>query len=372
MTLAADEPTGQATAEGRQAGRLADPGMGPGTDPRIDPRLRAVLATVGLDAASAPPPLTRAASVEELCEFVGQAEAGFEGLYEALPDALPGDDDNVTYSRQSIRGIDGNDIALHIYRPADDADSLPCTVYLHGGGMTILKADNRVHQRWSRDLAATGMVVIGVDFRNGYTAAGLNPFPAGLNDCSSAVRWISSHRDELGIGKVVLQGESGGGNLVLATTLRAKQDGQLDGIDGVYAMVPYISGGYAWDQARKLRELPSLVENDGYFIECQMMDLLVSIYDSTGLNAENPLCWPYFAVAADLEGLPPHVISVNELDPLRDEGVAYYRKLLQAGVPVVGRMNLGLVHAADSIFRQALPDVYAATVGDIKRFAASL
>lgn len=373
MTQAADESAGQAAAGTRPAGRLADPGMGPGTDPRIDPRLLAVLAAFGLDAAAAPPPLTRETPVEELSEFIGQAEAGFEGLYEALPNELPGDDDGrVTYSRQSIQGIDGNDIALHVFRPAGLAGSLPCTVYLHGGGMTILKADNKVHQQWSRDLAATGMVVIGVDFRNGYTAAGLNPFPAGLNDCTSAVRWIGSHRDELGIGKLVLQGESGGGNLVLATTLRAKQDGQLDDIDGVYAMVPYISGGYAWDLARKLRELPSLVENDGYFIECQIMDLLVSIYDPTGANAQNPLCWPYFAEVADLEGLPPHVISVNELDPLRDEGVAYYRKLLQAGVPVMGRINLGLVHGADSIFRQALPNVYAATVGDIKRFAESL
>jgi acetyl esterase len=372
MTLAAGEPTSQAAAGAGQAGRLADPGMGPGTDPRIDPRLLAALATFGLEAAAGPPSLTRAAPVEQLCEFVGQAEAGFEGLYEALPNALPGDDANIAYSTQLIQGIDGNDIALHIYRPADSVGPLPCSVYLHGGGMTILKADNKVHQQWSRDLAAAGLVVIGVDFRNGYTAAGLNPFPAGLNDCASAVRWISSHRDELGVGQLVLQGESGGGNLVLATTLRAKQDGWLDDIDGVYAMVPYISGGYAWDQARKLRELPSLVENDGYFIECQMMDLLVSIYDPTGDNGENPLCWPYFATAADLEGLPPHVISVNELDPLRDEGVAYYRKLLRAGVPVVGRMNLGLVHGADSIFRQALPDVYAATVGDIRRFAYSL
>jgi len=63
---------------------------------------------------------------------------------------------------------------------------------------------------------------------------------------------------------------------------------------------------------------------------------------------------------------------VDELDPLRDEGVAYYRKLVRAGVPVVGRTNLGLTHAAEMIFRQAVSDVYLATVGDIKRFADTL
>lgn len=102
------------------------------------------------------------------------------------------------------------------------------------------------------------------------------------------------------------------------------------------------------------------------------MDALVHVYDPDGSNAENPLCWPYFATPADLEGLPPHVVSVNELDPLRDEGVAYCRALLRAGVPVVGRVNLGITHGADSIFRQAVSETYRATVRDIRAFAGSL
>lgn len=119
---------------------------------------------------------------------------------------------------------------LRVYRPAGVDGPLPCTVYIHGGGMVILDSRNKVHRRWCEDLAATGRVVIGVDFRNAYTASGLNPFPAGLNDCSSAVSWINDHRDTLGISKIVLQGESGGANLVLATTLKAKQDGHLAAI----------------------------------------------------------------------------------------------------------------------------------------------
>jgi acetyl esterase/lipase len=229
-----------------------------------------------------------------------------------------------------------------------------------------------VHRQWTEDLATTGMVVVAVDFRNAWTAQGAHPFPAGLDDCTSALDWISEHREQLGITRVVLQGESGGANLVLATTLKAKREGRLDRIDGVYAMVPYISGGYGWDDERKLRELPSMVENDGHYINCQMMDMLVAVYDPTGENAENPLAWPYFATEADVEGLPPHVVSVNELDPLRDEGIAYFRTLLRAGVPAVGRVNLGLVHGADSIFRQAVAENYRATVRDIKGFADSL
>ncbi len=356
----------------QQAGRLHDPAMNLRTDPRVEPHLLAALAAFGLDAPAGPPAIDRRAPLQRLIENVAEQHAGFNSFYEALPNELPGDDViNVTHTTETITGADSNDIVLRVYRPAGVDGPLPCTVYIHGGGMVILDSFNKVHRRWCEDLAATGMVVIGVDFRNAYTSSGLKPFPAGLNDCSSAVSWINDHRDALGISKIVLQGESGGANLVLATTLKAKQDGHLAAIDGVYASVPYISGAYGtWDQTRKLRELPSLYENDGYFLNCEAMDLLVAAYDPTGTNTENPLCWPYFASVADLDGLPPHVILVDELDPLRDEGIAYYRKLLRGGVPVVGRVNLGLTHAAEFIFRQALPEFYQATISDIRSFAA--
>jgi acetyl esterase/lipase len=340
----------------------------------LHPGLRAALAAFGLDGHAAPPPFDRrSAAPEAIAQFVGEAHAGFEGLYAALPADWPGEvRADVDYRLEVVRGVDGNDIPLHVFRPAGVDGPLPGVVYIHGGGMTILDAHNAVHRRWSEDLAATGMVVVTVGFRNAWTPGGANPFPAGLDDCGSALDWIHDHRDDLGITSIVLQGESGGANLVLATTLKAKREGRLDRIDGVYAMVPYISGGYGWDRERKLRELPSLVENDGHYINCEMMDMLVAVYDPTGENAQNPLAWPYFATEADVVGLPPHVITVNELDPLRDEGIAYFRLLQRAGVPVVGRVNLGLTHAADMSFRQAVPESYKAVVRDIRGFAETL
>jgi acetyl esterase/lipase len=115
-----------------------------------------------------------------------------------------------------------------------------------------------------------------------------------------------------------------------------------------------------------------LIENDGYLVACAGLALLARAYDPTGANATNPLAWPYHASPTDLVGLPPHVISVNQLDPLRDEGLVYYRKLLDAGVSAVGRTVNGTCHGGDSMFPQAMPDVYGATIRDIKGFADSL
>ena len=78
------------------------------------------------------------------------------------------------------------------------------------------------------------------------------------------------------------------------------------------------------------------------------------------------------ATDAQLSGLPPHAISVNELDPLRDEGLQYYRRLLRAGVPVVGRVVAGTCHGGDLLFGGAMPDVFGASIRDISGFAYSL
>ena len=97
--------------------------------------------------------------------------------------------------------------------------------------------------RWRGLLATPVCVVVGVEFRNSGGALGPHPFPAGVNDCAGALDWMHARREDLGLASIVVTGESGGGNLTLATTLKAKRDGSLDRIDGVYAQAPFIYGG---------------------------------------------------------------------------------------------------------------------------------
>jgi acetyl esterase len=108
------------------------------------------------------------------------------------------------------------------------------------------------------------------------------------------------------------------------------------------AQCPYIYGKWVQERAA----LPSLAENDGYFLNRDIMQTLAEIYDPGSANIDEATCWPCRATTTDLDGLPPHVISVNEVDPLRDEGLDY-RNLLAAEVPTIGRMKTGLCLAGE-------------------------
>ncbi len=347
-------------------GRLGNPDQTLGSDPRTDPRLAAGLAAFGMDGHGEPSPVDADSPYDDQLAFCNEAEAGFQMLFGVLYADLPAVE-GVASTTETITGVDGNQITLYIHRPTETDGAVPGILHIHGGGMAILTAADPSYQCWRDELAAAGVVAIGVEFRNAAGVLGPHPFPAGLNDCASALQWVHDSREALGISKVVVSGESGGGNLTLATALKAKRDGRLDQIDGVYAQCPYISGLYATQPP----ELPSMTENDGYFLACRMMGAMAGIYDPGG-DPANPLAWPYHATTADLEGLPPHVISVNQLDPLRDEGLAYFRKLLGAGVSAVGRTVNGTSHAGDVIFRTGLPEVYDASLRDLVGFAGSL
>jgi acetyl esterase/lipase len=292
-------------------------------------------------------------------EVVGAVLAAFG---QAVP-AVEG----VTTTTTTIIGEDGNDVTLYISRP-QTSGVLPAVVHLHGGGMAIGSATDVGYARGREYLSATGLVVVGVEFRNSAGKLGPHPYPAGLNDCAAGVRWTFANRSDLGVSHLIVGGESGGGNLTLSVAHKAKREGWIHEIAGLYAQCPYISN--RWNDAPD--ELPSLRECDGYFISVQQLAVMGTIYDPTGEYARDATAFAGMATDDELTGLPPHVISVNELDPLRDEGLEYYRRLVRAGVPAVGRMVAGTCHGGDLLLPGILPEVFAASMRDVSGFAKSL
>jgi len=159
----------------------------------------------------------------------------------------------------------------------------------------------------------------------------------------------------------VVAGESGGGNLTLAVGLRLKRDGALGMVKGFYALCPYING--MWPDDR----YPSSVQNNGIFIDVKGNRGAMG-YGIDAYNARDPLAWPGFATVEDVAGFPPTVISVNECDPLRDEGIAFYRLLLSAGVAARGREVLGTMHATELV-PILCPEITHDTARDLAAFA---
>jgi acetyl esterase/lipase len=292
-------------------------------------------------------------------------------MVKTMLDAL--DDETVAPSAGLVtRGLtfvsapDGNEVKIQFIRPDTD-EMLPCVYYIHGGGMQTLSCFDGNYRAWGRLIAAAGVAVAMVDFRNCLRASSapeIAPFPAGLNDCVAGLKWVSGASAALKIdpARIIIAGESGGGNLSIATALKLKQDGDIGLIKGLYALCPYIAG--KWPLARN----PSSTENNGIFLELHNNRGAMA-YGIEEFEKGNPLAWPGFATAEDVAGLPPTVISVNECDPLRDEGVGFYRLLLTAGVPARCRQVMGTVHGTE-IFPSCCPEISRDTARHIADFCA--
>jgi acetyl esterase len=142
--------------------------------------------------------------------------------------------------------------------------------------------------------------------------------------------------------------------------MRLKREGMLGLIQGLYALCPYIAG--VWP----LPQNPSSTENNGLLLDLHNNNGAMA-YGIEELENRNPLAWPGFAQDDDVAGLPPIVISVNECDPLRDEGVNFYRLLIKNGVDARCRQVMGTIHGTE-IFPMCCPDISRDTARDLAAF----
>ncbi|MDE2892294.1 MAG: alpha/beta hydrolase [Chloroflexota bacterium] len=336
-------------------------------DPRIDPRLKAVFG--GLAAFPLPNFDTR----EELIAAMNRPEV-LEGLRatqlfteEEAEVVAPSAGLTITTER-FVSAPDGNTILVSLMRPRTDGqldDPAPCVYHIHGGGMAVTSAFDAGYQALGRMIANQGVAVAMVDFRNCVvpsSAPEIAPYPAGLNDCVSGLKWLISRADEWGIdtNRIVVSGSSGGGNLALALGLRLTREGDAGLIRGLYAMCPDIAG------SRPRDDLPSSIENNDVWLDSHSNFSRLG-YGIETFEARDPEAWPLFANEEHVQGFPETVISVNECDPLRDEGIAFYRLLLRAGQQARCRQVMGTIHGGDNM---VLPctDLALATARDIAAF----
>jgi acetyl esterase len=220
------------------------------------------------------------------------------------------------------------ELPLRLYRPASGRP-LPVLCYFFGGGWVLGTIDTA--DGVSRGLAnASGALVVVA----GYRLAPEHPFPAAVDDCYAALRWVADHAGEIGAdpGRIAVGGDSAGGNLAAAVALRARDGGPpLAGQLLVYPNTDQLAD----DESMRAAEDPFLFNR--HSVAWYRRHYLADPGD-----AASPLASPLRAES--LAGLPPALVITAEYDPLRDQGEAYARRLAADGVPVELSRYPGMAH----------------------------
>jgi acetyl esterase len=224
-------------------------------------------------------------------------------------------------------------IPVRVYTPLGAKDGvLAGLVFFHGGGFVI--GDLDTHDDLCRCLAnESGCRVVSIDYR----LAPEHPFPAAVEDCFAATRYVAAHAGEFGIDRkrLAVGGDSAGGNLAAVVSQLAKGEG---GPPLAFQLLIY-----PVTQLGAPVDTPSMRENaKGYFLEKEGMDWFTKLYCPETRHRSDPRLSPL--LCGDLAGLPPAYVITAGFDPLRDEGKAYADKLDAAGVPVTYVNYPGMVH----------------------------
>jgi acetyl esterase len=168
-----------------------------------------------------------------------------------------------------------------------------------------------------------------------YQKAPEHKFPTPLDDCYAATRWVFDNAGQIGVDptRIGVVGDSAGGNLAAAVTLRARDE---NGPKLAYQVLVYPAVQYGWDT-------PSALANaEGFLLQRASMEYFWKHYVRSPNDGKNPYCSPL--AAEDHSGLPPALIVSAEFDPLCDDGRNYANKLENAGVPVKFRLYEGMIH----------------------------
>ena len=259
-------------------------------------------------------------------------------LHELEPDEaravmrqLLGAEPSVELERVADRTIPGpcGELPIRIYDPATRAQA-PAIAYFHGGGWVV--GDLDTHDASCRKLAAeTGAVVLSVDYR----LAPEHPFPAALEDCYAALDWLAANAESIGADpdRLVVAGDSAGGNLAAATALLARG---REGPEIAYQLLVYpVTGDPTTTSSYEANA-------EGYLLTTRDMEWFADQYLPREVDRYSILASP--RLAADLSGLPPATVVTAGFDPLRDDGAAYADRLQDAGVTVRYRNYPEMIH----------------------------
>lgn len=265
---------------------------------------------------------------------------GTRAVVEELNEAAVADgfvrstDERVKEIERKIPGPGGmHEIPIRIYMPKDRKKPGPAFLNFHGGGFVLGDLETE-HDRCLVMSVKGGAVSIGVDYR----LAPENPFPAGVEDCYAALEWAEANASELQIdsSRIVVGGGSAGGNLSAAVALMARDR------NGPHLALQMLVYPVLDDRC----ETSSMMADTDPYIWTRQNSL--DMWDHyIGKDRSDVSIYAAPARAANLSRLPPAYVITCEHDPLRDEGILYAMRLMEAGVPAELHNYPGTVHGFD-------------------------
>jgi acetyl esterase/lipase len=245
------------------------------------------------------------------------ARAAMSAMREQVPFVQP---DGITIEKRTVAGPPGDpDIEVAVFRPVGQAADAPALYWIHGGGFVLgdVDGDLVIPAQVADEL---GAVVVSVEYR----LAPEYPFPAPVEDCYAGLAWMAAHAGELGFdpGKLAVGGLSAGAGLAAAVALMARDRGG-PALCFQLLDIPEVDDRLATPSMKQFTDTP-LWNHPNAILSWEA-------YLGPDHDGETS---PYAAPsrAADLSGLPPAYVVTCEFDPLRDEGIEYAQRLMQAGV----------------------------------------
>jgi len=226
-------------------------------------------------------------------------------------------DEWVEVKKVRIPGYQGVELSGLVLEPKNCVESLPCLVVFHGGGF-MLKASASHYQIMKEYVSKLPCKVVYVDYR----LAPEYPFPIPVEDCYETYKWVLKHAAELGIdkNKILVSGDSAGGNLAAAVTLKAKNCGVALPV-GTMLIYPVTDRRMLTDSMQRFTDTPMW--------DAKLNRMMWNCY----LGEQKPEHIEYVSPveAKTFQNFPPTYMEVAEYDCLHDEGIALLMRIKEAG-----------------------------------------
>ncbi len=248
----------------------------------------------------------------------------------------------------------GGKIRLRVFWPGDPKlGPYPVLVYFHGGGYVAMSPET--HEKLTKQLCVgIGAVVVSVDYRLSPEAR----YPAPLDDCLAAYRWVRANAKEISgdAQRLLAGGDSAGGNATAAVALKLIAAGEPPP-RALLLLCPWL------DMALDTDSMRTFGPDDGV-LDTDIMTFFRDSYVHPS-NWADPFASP---LRGDLRKFPPTLVVAGGIDPLRDDGLKFADKLKAAGRDVVLQNFKGMPH--DFMLFPGIDDGERA-VGEIVRYAKS-